>query len=141
MNELTAFDVAFRGDLSPDLIDVFNKALDESRVMTVSAQSPAPAMAEKADAILAEVISVLDEHHMPIGYIFPGWITRQVRANLGQVESLTQAVDALGREQRQKGREHLHEWLNFDRPSLRTCPGNGNPHLTLFDPCLIAGHN
>jgi hypothetical protein len=142
MSKLNAFDVAFRGDLTGDLSEVFQTALDQGRVMTVSAKSPAPQLAKNADACGIEVISVVDAVQKPVGYIFPGWIAKQVTLNKKTpVATMSEAIVVLELEPKTKGKELLHEWLNLDQPEPRECPGGGGdtPHPTFFDPCLIHG--
>ena len=141
MDEVTAFDLAFRGELTDDLSEIFQHALDQGCVLTASQNSPAPQIAKHAATLGAEVICVVDQARSPVGYIFPGWVTKQVTTNRAPVATLVEAVDLLVAEAKQPGRLHLHEWLNFDRPEARTCPGKGKPHKTFFDPCLITAHN
>ena len=138
MNELTAFDVAYRGVLDNELAGVMKGARAGARMLVVAADSPAATVATRAVAINAEVVKVIDDSDATVGYIFPNWLTSQVSKRT-PAATIVEAISVLESEPRDPTRSHLHEWLNSDRPKPRTCPGNGSPHPTFFNPCLEHG--
>jgi hypothetical protein len=137
---LTVFDVSYRpamGDL--EVAEVLQDAFTSGTVLTVAATRPAVDVAKHVEATRASVVIVVDDLHVPQGYLFPDWVTGQVaRVKDRSVNSLTDAVKVLSTQSLDANRSHFHEWLNFDRPPLRTCPGRppDGPHVT-FDsiPC------
>lgn len=137
---LTAFDVAYRPNIGDvDVSRVLEDAFVAGRVLTVAGRRPAMDVAKAVEGAKAHAVIVVDDQHAITGYLFPDWVTQQVaRIKGGSISSLAEAVSILSRDSPDDSRSHFHEWLNFDRPTLRTCPGKPpeGAHVT-FDsvPC------
>jgi hypothetical protein len=134
-SELAILDVAYRvtsaaGRLGDGLADV----LRYGRVLTVSSDRPAAEVARQAEEIEAEVVAVVDATHALVAYVIPDWVRSQTAQYL-RVErvSFADSIGLLEREPRDRARGHFHEWLNFDRPQEKICPGRPpeGAHATL----------
>lgn len=128
---LTAFDVSYRDTLDTTLTTFVDNALAEGRVLTVTADRPAVDLARHVEDTKADVVIVVDQRRATRGYVFPEWVTQQVMARRGgMLSSFTEAINVVTGDSIDIGRDHFHEWLNFDRPVDQECPGPPR-HLTL----------
>lgn len=134
-SSLTAFDLSYRGEVEGRLKRLVNDALSTGRVLVVSGDRRAEDLAVTVAKVRPDVIEVVDKKGTGRGMIFPEWVTVQVARERGRrAKSLLQAVKILAEEDLEADRDHIHEWLNFARPTPVECPG-GPPgsrgkHLT-----------
>lgn len=140
---LTAYDVAYRDAPDAALSSGLDAALAGGTTLTVTAARGIEDVVRQVQVTRPDVVVVLDASRAPCGYIFPDWVVHQVVGQSGPgVRSFDEAIRRLAAERRDYTRDHLHEWLNFARPPINTCPGRlpaEGAHVT-FGPVPCSRH-
>src|SRR5687768_6124061 len=124
LTTLTAFDIAFRNTIltapaDAKVREAIEYALNSGRALTVAKARPALDVATQVESLKPNLVIVTDpDTGTACGYVFPRWVTRQVREKKQiQASSFAEAVQALMNDAALRpSRTHLHKWLNLDRP-------------------------